>query len=228
MTLAASVLIIDDDTDFLASMQGLLTPLGFHVLTASDGSAALAVLRQHSPDVLLVDWNLPDTDGLRLIKTLRDDPLHRDCYAIMVTARSDRADMVKGMDEGANDYLAKPFNNDELLVRIRVGVRTRRLERELAEQVRRATVLEMAGSVAHEIGNPLAAAKLLQQKLATDDRLSIHADLVRDFGDLGVELRRIEDLVRKAQMVTRVHSKPYAGNIQIIDFGAEGEEPSEK
>ncbi len=220
---AASVLIIDDDADFLASMQGLLTPLGFQVLTAPDGAAALALLHQHMPDVLLVDWNLPDTDGLQLIKTLRNDPLHRDCYAIMVTARSDRADMVKGMDEGANDYLAKPFNNDELLVRIRVGVRTRRLERELAEQVRRATVLEMAGSVAHEIGNPLAAAKLLHQKISLDARLSTHADLLRDLSDLALELRRIEDLVRKAQMVTRVRSKPYAGNIQIIDLGA-GEE----
>ena len=106
---AASVLIIDDDADFLASMQGLLTPLGFQVLTAPDGAAALALLHQHMPDVLLVDWNLPDTDGLQLIKTLRNDPLHRDCYAIMVTARSDRADMVKGMERRCQRLPRKAF-----------------------------------------------------------------------------------------------------------------------
>jgi DNA-binding response OmpR family regulator len=217
-----TLLLIDDDADFLAGMAALLQPLGYRVLTAGDGAAGWAQLEQESPDLLLVDWMLPDGDGISLIGRMRESTAHRDRYVIMVTGRSGTTDLVRGMDQGANDYLAKPFDKEELLVRIRVGIRTRRLEKELAEQIRRTTVLEMAGSVAHEIGNPLAGAKLLYQKMLADRRVQALPDLAHELRELGDELERIERLVRKAQTIAEVRTKPYAGDLRIIDFDQKG------
>jgi DNA-binding response OmpR family regulator len=212
------LLVIDDDTDYVSGMIALLEGQGYRVFSAIDGDTAWKLLETEKPEVVLVDWNMPGLDGLQLIRRMRAEESHRGRYAIMVTARSGRTDIITGMEAGANDYLTKPFNNEELLARIQVGIRTRALERELAEQVRRATVLEMAGSVAHEIGNPLAGAKLLHLKLLNHPELQALPDVRRDLEDLGGELHRIELLVRKAQNITRVRSKAYAGDLRIIDF----------
>jgi two-component system, NtrC family, sensor kinase len=217
-----AILVIDDDIDFLTSMVALLQPLGYHVATARNGAEGWARLETDRPDVLLMDWILPDTDGVALIRRMRASAEHRERYIIMVTGRSGKEDLIRGMDEGANDYLPKPFYNEELLVRIRVGIRTKRLEEDLAAQVRRMTVLEMAGSLAHEIGNPLSAIKLLLGKLLRDERLAGLPDIMRDLKALDKELDRIESLVRKAQHINLVQSKPYAGNLQIIDLNSGG------
>ena len=212
------LLVIDDDTDYVSGMIALLEAQGYRVFSAVDGDTAWKLLETEKPEVVLVDWTMPGHDGLQFIRRMRTEESHRGRYAIMVTARSGRTDIITGMEAGANDYLTKPFNNEELLARIQVGIRTRALERELAEQVRRATVLEMAGSVAHEIGNPLAGAKLLHLKLLNHPEVQALPDVRRDLDDLGSELHRIELLVRKAQHITRVRSKAYAGDLRIIDF----------
>ena len=218
MATPVPLLVIDDDTDFVTGMVALLEGRGYRIYTAADGDTAWKLLETGKPEVVLVDWNMPGLDGLQLLRRMRAEESHRGRYAIMVTARSDRADIITGMEAGANDYLTKPFNNEELLARIQVGIRTRALERELAEQVRRATVLEMAGSVAHEIGNPLAGARLVHLRLLHRPEIQALPDVLRDLEDLGSELHRIELLVRKAQHITRVRSKTYAGDLRIIDF----------
>jgi|WetSurMetagenome_2_1015567.scaffolds.fasta_scaffold31985_2 DNA-binding response OmpR family regulator len=220
-----SILVIDDDPDFLTGMVALLRAEGYTVFTAPECTAAWDVLGEKKPEVLILDWNLPGTDGLSLLRQMRASEDHKHRYTIMVTARSGRGDLVRGIHEGADDYLTKPFDNEELIARIGVGFRTRRLERELAEQIRKATVLEMAGTVAHEIGNPLAAAKLLQERIASRLSSGDMGELRRELTALGVELQRIEALVRKAQSLTRVHSKPYAADLRIIDIHEEPPPP---
>jgi len=216
-----SILVIDDDMDFLTGMVVLLRGEGYTVFTAPDCAAAWDVLVEKKPEVLILDWNLPGSDGLSLLRQMRSSPDHKNRYTIMVTARSGREDLVRGIHEGADDYLTKPFDNAELIARIGVGFRTRKLEGELAEQIRKATVLEMAGTVAHEIGNPLAAAKLLQQRIASRIDPENNPELAQELIALGAELHRIEGLVRKAQSLGRVHSKPYAADLQIIDIHEE-------
>jgi phosphoserine phosphatase RsbU/P len=213
-----TILVIDDDVECAAGLLQILNEEGFVAVFASDGNEAWDKIVSESPEVLLVDWNLPGCDGLQLLKKMRSDPAHRDRYAIMVTARMERSDIVAGMEAGADDYLTKPFNNDELLARIRVGLRTRELERELTDQARRTTIREMAGSVAHEIGNPLTAAKLLCQKIEARISATHSPEVEGDLQALTQEIRRIEQLVRRAQSMTHVRTKPYAGGLQIIDL----------
>jgi DNA-binding response OmpR family regulator len=216
-----TILVIDDDEDFVSGMAALLTAEGHRVISAADCDAAWELVTTRDPDILLVDWNLPVSDGLSFVRRLRASPEHRGRYAIMVTARSEQRDIVRGIAGGADDYLTKPFDNAELLARIGVGLRTRSLERELAEQIRKTTVLEMAGAIAHEIGNPLAAATMLHQRMALRIEAGATPELARELQALGGELRRIELLVRKAQSLTRVQSIPYAADLRIIDIHAD-------
>jgi DNA-binding response OmpR family regulator len=221
-----TVLIVDDDTDYRAVVGVVLQQQGFRVVTAADGLEGWQVIVNENPDVILVDWNMPGEDGINLLRRLRGDTEHKDKYAIMVTARSGMPDIVAGMSAGADDYLAKPFDNEELIARVRVGIRTRLLQRELAEHARLSTALEMAGSVAHEIGNPLTAARLLHQSLLASPRIQADAMLRKDLEDLGLELDRIELLVRKAQALTGIRSMPYAEWLSIIDIkGSPGRQP---
>jgi DNA-binding response OmpR family regulator len=136
----------------------------------------------------------------------------------MVTARKEVEYRIEGMEAGADDYLVKPFDRKELLARLRVGLRTVALQREVANQARQKTVVEMAVSISHEIANPLATAMLLQQRLGRNSAIAEVPNVRDDLELLGKQLQRIETLVRRAQSIENVVSVPYAENITMIDW----------
>ncbi|WP_058233784.1 MtrAB system response regulator MtrA [Devriesea agamarum] len=114
------ILAVDDDLA-IAEMVGIvLRGKGFDVTTCSDGAQALEVFDQVRPDVVLLDLMLPGMDGIEVCRRLRDES---GVPIIMLTARSDTADIVEGLEAGADDYLTKPFEPDELVARIRARVR---------------------------------------------------------------------------------------------------------
>ena len=96
---------------------------GFEVREAEDSRAARSALADRRPDLLLVDWMLPDTSGLELTRALKRDRETRDLPIIMLTARAAEADKVAGLDGGADDYLTKPFSPRELLARVNALLR---------------------------------------------------------------------------------------------------------
>lgn len=213
-----TVLAIDDDAGFLVAVAELLKAEQYLVWTASDPAEGWNLLERQKPGVVILDWNMPGADGISFLRRIRSSPGLRDLYTIMVTARSDSADVLRGIREGADDYLPKPFDNAELIARIEVGFRTRALQDELAEQIRKATMLEMAGAVAHEIGNPLAGATLLHLRIAQYAEVTGNPELARDVAALQGELQRIEALVRKAQSLNVVKTLPYADALRIVDL----------
>jgi two-component system phosphate regulon response regulator PhoB len=96
---------------------------GYQVRPAADGREARAAIADGRPDVVLMDWMLPDISGLELTRQLKRDPETREIPIIMVTARAEEDDRVTGLDGGADDYLVKPFSPRELLARIRAALR---------------------------------------------------------------------------------------------------------
>lgn len=134
--MSTTILVADDDPDYVELTTMILRKEGYRAIVASDGSVALEELRKHEPDVCLVDWNMPGMNGINFIKTVKADAQYCDRYVIMVTARSDPQAKAEGMNAGADDYLTKPFDKRELLARVRVGLRTRNLQKALADKVR--------------------------------------------------------------------------------------------
>jgi two-component system response regulator MprA len=116
------VLVVEDDVEIADVLRRSLRQEGHEVRTAGDGVEALAVAREFLPDLVILDLGLPRLDGVEVCKRLRDDG---DVSILMLTARSETADRVTGLDSGADDYIVKPFERKELLARMRALLRRR-------------------------------------------------------------------------------------------------------
>jgi two-component system response regulator MprA len=116
-----TVLIVDDDQKLLKMLRRTLVYEGFDVVTAADGREALEMAYTQQPDVIILDWMLPELDGLGVLQTLRTD--HNETPILMLTARDAVEDRVEGLDQGADDYLVKPFAPAELVARVNALLR---------------------------------------------------------------------------------------------------------
>ena len=120
------ILIIEDDQAILKLLQRGLAYEGYVVDVAIDGRTGLNLARDHSPDLVVLDWMLPGMDGLEVCHRLR---MGGSMPVLMLTAKDTIQDRVQGLDAGADDYMVKPFNLDELLARIRALLRRTQPER---------------------------------------------------------------------------------------------------
>ena len=117
------VLVVDDEPDLLELVQYNLTKAGYDVACVMSGAEALSHVRVHTPDLIVLDVLLPDIDGLEVCKALRRNPQTGTIPIVMLTARSEDADIVAGLEIGADDYLTKPFSPRVLLARIKAVLR---------------------------------------------------------------------------------------------------------
>ena len=121
----ATVLVVDDQPQNLRLMDAVLSPRGFTVLTASSGEAALELLGQRLPDVVLLDVMMPGLDGYETCRRIRAEPATSFIPVVMVTASGD-AEKIHAIEAGADDFITKPFDQSELLARVRSLVRIKR------------------------------------------------------------------------------------------------------
>jgi putative two-component system response regulator len=125
------VLVVDDLAANRDLIDGLLEGRGYDVRQARDGSEALAIVGAEQPDVVLLDIDMPVMDGITVCRTIKGDPATRLVPVVLITAASDRDTRIRGLEAGADDFLTKPFDGTELLVRVRVLLRDRALNKRL-------------------------------------------------------------------------------------------------
>ena len=124
------VLVVDDEPDLLELVHYNLTKAGYDVACVMSGAEALTHVQTHTPDLILLDVLLPDVDGLEVCKALRRSPQAGRVPIVMLTARSEDADIVAGLELGADDYLTKPFSPRVLLARIKAVLRRQQSDTE--------------------------------------------------------------------------------------------------
>jgi two-component system, OmpR family, phosphate regulon response regulator PhoB len=117
------VLLVEDEVDLVTLLRYNLEKEGFRTLTAGDGEEALLLAEEQSLNLILLDWMLPLMSGIEVCRQLRRNPRTRDVPIIMLTARGEEADKVRGLNAGADDYVAKPFSPIELVARMRAVLR---------------------------------------------------------------------------------------------------------
>jgi sigma-B regulation protein RsbU (phosphoserine phosphatase) len=131
------ILVVDDDELIRLLLASGLTDLGFSVTTAENGEEAWSILQEDPIRMVLTDWDMPHLNGLGLLRRIRAMEGGESVYVIILTGRGNDHDLVVGLDAGADDFLAKPFDVEELRVRIQAGQRIVRLQQRLLEQNRR-------------------------------------------------------------------------------------------
>jgi two-component system phosphate regulon response regulator PhoB len=120
---ANTILLVEDEAAIREMVSLALERAGFTVWQAEDGSEAERLLADGMPDLMLLDWMLPGISGLELARRLRRDEVTRDVPIIMLTARSEEDDCIRGLDSGVDDYMTKPFSPRELIARIKALLR---------------------------------------------------------------------------------------------------------
>jgi two-component system phosphate regulon response regulator PhoB len=123
--MAANILLVEDEPAIQELIAVNLQHAGHHVIRARDAEGALGIVKSALPDLLLIDWMLPGMSGVSLARQLRLEERTRQIPIIMLTARSEEADKIAGLEAGADDYLTKPFSPRELLARIQAVLRRR-------------------------------------------------------------------------------------------------------
>ncbi len=117
------ILIVEDEPPLIEVVRYNLEKEGYQVSVAEDGKRALNKVRESIPDLIILDWMLPELSGIEVCRQLREDPDSKDIPVIMLTARGEEADRLKGLASGADDYVVKPFSPAELLARVRAVLR---------------------------------------------------------------------------------------------------------
>ncbi|MBQ1203112.1 MAG: phosphate regulon transcriptional regulator PhoB [Loktanella sp.] len=124
--LQPSVLIVEDELAQREVLSYNLASEGFRVIKAADGNEALLLIEEENPDLILLDWMLPGTSGIEICRQIKSRPAFRMTPVIMLSARSEEVDKVRGLETGADDYISKPYSVIELLARVKAHLRRTR------------------------------------------------------------------------------------------------------
>ncbi|MCX7010803.1 MAG: response regulator [Kiritimatiellaeota bacterium] len=180
--LGGRVLIVDDELSTRAYLKKILATRGCEVLEAADGALALQLARAHKPDLMLLDVMMPGTGGYEVCQTMKSDPVLREIPIIMVTVRSDIADVEHAFQLGAFDYVRKPFNPRELIARVRNALLLKRSTEEVcAWKQKMSRELELAGSLQRKL---FSAQPLLTEHFAVHSVFQPSMNIGGDFFDV--------------------------------------------
>jgi two-component system NtrC family sensor kinase len=149
------ILVAEDDLISRKLLAKTLDRWGHEVVTASDGQEAWETFHKQDIHFLITDWMMPRMDGIELCQKIRSQYRDRLVYIILLTVRDQKEDIVVGMEAGADDFVTKPFDRNELLARIRAGERVLNLEQRLTESKKLEGIHQTAVTLQHEINNPL-------------------------------------------------------------------------
>jgi len=210
------VLIVEDEKDTLFILTKLLEKNGYEVASAINGSEALDIIDDFSPKVIVADWTMPIMDGIELCNRLKENEKHKLIYYIILTARTSLKDRVKGLDVGADDFLLKPTENQELLARIRSGVRIFNLQNELKEIEHGKALIEMATTIGHKINNPLSSLSISLKSLEGDLVQIDKEKFKEDFELINEALTRISLLANDLSHLKNPETEEYISETKML------------
>ncbi|HWP96553.1 MAG TPA: response regulator [Syntrophomonadaceae bacterium] len=210
----AEILLIDDTPEHIEAAVSVFSENNFRVRIATKGSTALKLLKQHLPDIILLDIYMPEMDGFEICQVIKSNPDFSSIPIIFLTSSNDEESIKRGFELGAQDYVIKPFNISELLARVNTHIKLKRQAQSLTEANRELD--SFCYSISHDLKAPLLSLKKLTEYLAQDygDRLDGDGhDLLVHIQDKSKEVLAIIDhLLEFSKMCEmQLHSE----NIQL-------------
>lgn len=205
------IVLVDDDSTSLHMLESMLREAGYEVDAYPGPGPALKAMNAVPPDVLVADWLMPVMDGPEFLREVRASPVLRGTYCVLVTAFDAEGKKVEGLLAGADDYIAKPVSQAELIARVRVGLRVRRLERQ-------SMMLAVAATLGHEINNPLTAVLGYLEMVRTHLGKGDAAKALEDLGRIEKAAERIRKVVARLLELDDPRMKPYLPGSFMLDL----------
>jgi two-component system NtrC family sensor kinase len=217
------ILLADDDEPMRALLEAVLKLSGHEVEVHADGRTAWESFAERPAELMVLDWQMPEIDGIELCRRVRAHPQGDRTYLMIITARAQPEDLEHVLDAGADDYLPKPVTAADVLARLRIALK--RMEsaarrREAEDGLRRARYLAGVGEVAlalqHEINNPLTA--LLSTTYLAANGMIPAADLPESLRTIEVQAKRIAEVLKRLQALKEEKSVEYAQGQRMVDL----------
>jgi DNA-binding response OmpR family regulator len=209
------ILVVDDLPANRHILKVLLSHASYHVLTASNGREALDLVEKERPDLILLDVVMPVMSGTEVLRTLKGREDTRLIPIIMLSVQSEVADRVGGLEEGADDYIGKPYNHEELLAKIRALLKIRDLNEQLRQAEKLAVLAQVAVSVNHQVNNPLSsilyAAELIEMMAGPEN-----AEIREQLRVVRESVEQIKSVMAKLRGATEVVPVQYLRDVQML------------
>jgi signal transduction histidine kinase len=191
----SKILIVDDAVDTVELLRKRFHSEGYDTAEANDGEEALQKVEQYHPDLIVLDVMMPKLDGYEVCRRLKADENTKYVPVLMLTAKGEIENKVKGLEIGADDYLPKPFDYKELSARVKSLLSIKEAREKLVEEEKSEAMEKMMDEVAHEIRNPLASiggfAKRVYDKLPGGDPNKKYMEMIMD------DVLKLEDMVKQ-------------------------------
>ncbi len=214
------VLAVDDNTENAEMNQNCLRDAGFAVTIVYTGEECLEEVEQSSPDLILLDIDLPGISGFEVCKHIRAHDELEQPSIIMLTALNDIPHKITGLEGGADDYLTKPFDISELLARVRAQLRIRELQEKLREAGKLSVIGQAAIALSDKINSPLSSiiwqARLLQGDLRTVE--SVPESMIGALENIVHDAHRIERVVRRLHDINKLTFTHYDEHHIMLDL----------
>ncbi|MCP4021798.1 MAG: response regulator [Desulfobacteraceae bacterium] len=225
-----SILVVDDSLTIRMQVKDLLEENGFKALLAENGETCLATIETQIPYAILLDIVMPGMNGIDVCKKIRADNKYKNVPILILTTQGNIDSKVKGLAAGADDYLTKPFEIEELMARLKAVFRTKELydklksanqkikeqQKSVVEEERLKVLLQMAGATAHELNQPLMILLANIEILMTIDHIpsevSKYLSAIEDSG------KRISEIVKTIQTIRHDQIQSYPGGKSIVDL----------
>jgi len=216
------ILVVDDHEPNRLLLEDLLEPQGYQVILAEDGEEAIRLVAESQPDLVLLDVMMPGQNGLEVCRRLRVDPETGSLPIILVTALAEREHRLQGIDAGANDYLTKPIDRAELLLRVRNALHLRKLHAELAAQYQQLKDLEelrdsLVHMIVHDLRSPLTGIVLYLGALIEEIQ---DPAILADLEALSGNVRHLTDMVSNVLDVSRFEADAMPLSRTAVDLAA--------
>ncbi len=211
------ILVVDDNPDNVELLSKRLVAAGYRTCEAGDGEEALRRVAQEHPDLIILDVMMPKLDGFEVCRRLKTDEATRAIPVVMLTAKREVPDKIRGLDTGADDYVTKPFNPQELMARVRSLLHLRTLQDKRVTEEKLGALGQMAEGVAHEVRNPMVTiggfARRIRDRLPEGDALREYAEhIIKEVERLET---MVEEIVRfKALMISPYESVDLVGVVE--------------
>jgi len=191
----SKILIVEDAVDTVELLKKRFRSEGYDTEEAYDGEEGLRKVTEYNPDVIILDIMMPKIDGYEVCRRIKSDENTKFIPVLILTAKGEVADKVKGLDIGADDYLSKPFDYKELSARVRSLLSMTAERKKLVEEEKSEALEKMMDEVAHEIRNPLTSiggfARKVYEKLTEGDPNKHYIEMIID------DVARLENMVKQ-------------------------------